>query len=601
MKRQNFKYHLAGSISLITFIIYLSSLHNDFVLWDDEYYVLQNAHIRSLDFTFFRWAFFDFYAANWHPVTWISHALDYAIWGLNPMGHHLTNNILHAFNTFVVVLLVVRLIEAAKPFTIHYSSASVATGDSPRRADPPGAGDSPFALIAAATTGLLFGLHPLHVESVAWVAERKDLLCALFYLLSIMAYTRYVTPPVLPLNNGKSEEGSSPEGDIASPHPSYLERGWQGRGNYILSLAFFVLALMSKPMAVSLPLVLLILDWYPFERIRSLKTFGPSFIEKLPFIALSIVSSIVTILAQKAGGSLAMMETIPFSTRVLVAVKSFIAYLWNMIMPINLIPYYPYPKDVSLFSGQYLTPIILTGAITAACILALRREKFWLSFWLYYLITLIPVLGIVQVGSQAMADRYTYLPALGPFLVAGLLAAGVYEKLSASTKREIALRLGSLAVACAVLLPMSYVTLRQIAIWKNGIELWSYVIEREPRKAPFAYINLGAAMKDKGRIDEAAGYYQIAITLDPADANAHNNLGVIFKAKGLYDRAITEFRIALDLKPKFADPHFNLGMLYLDSGARDAARREFEEGLEIRPDDQKARQVLYDIISQQGP
>ena len=182
MKQRNVKYYLAASISLIPFFVYLSSLHNEFIMsWDDDLYVLNNPFITSLNPAFFKWAFFDFYAANWHPLTWLSHALDYAVWGLNPLGHHLTNNILHAVNTFLVVLLVVKLLEAASTshdsrFTIHHSPFSIL--------------HSPFTLIAAATTGLLFGLHPVHVESVAWVAERKDLLCALFFLLSIMMYVK---------------------------------------------------------------------------------------------------------------------------------------------------------------------------------------------------------------------------------------------------------------------------------------------------------------------------------------------------------------------------------------------------------------------------
>ncbi len=308
----------------MTFIVYLAALQNEFVEWDDSQYVFENLHIRSFDLDFFKWAFFDFYAANWHPLTWISHALDYAVWGLNPMGHHLTNNILHAVNTFLVVLLVVRLLtsrQAVKLTSSHMSSAP---------ADPPEAGnsrftihDSRFALIAAGVTGLLFGLHPIHVESVAWVAERKDLLCALFYLLSIMAYVSY--------------------------------RSYTTNKSYILSLFFFILALLSKPMAVSLPVVLLILDWYPFGRIQSLKTFRDSFVDKIPFIALSIVSSILTVLAQRAEGAVTAIEAIPLSTRMLVASKSLIAYLWKMLMPMHLIPYYPYPNDASLFSLEYLS------------------------------------------------------------------------------------------------------------------------------------------------------------------------------------------------------------------------------------------------------
>src|SRR5512139_1367135 len=258
MKRQHLKFLLAVSVSIISFFIYLSALQNQFIHWDDDRYIFENPHIRSLGPAFFKWAFFDFYAGNWHPLTWISHALDYAVWGLSPMGHHLTNNILHAVNTFLVVLLTVRLLEVLK-----------------ERREAEGAHtflDDRGISIAGGVTGLLFGLHPLHVESVAWVSERKDLLCALFFLLSIMTYMSYVSD-----RNNRS---------------------------YVLSLVFFILALMSKPMAVSLPIVLLILDWYPFERFGSLDTFRKVLIEKIPFIALSFASAVLTVLAQEKGGAI---------------------------------------------------------------------------------------------------------------------------------------------------------------------------------------------------------------------------------------------------------------------------------------------------------
>ena len=383
--KRNLAYPIAGLAALLTFIVYSSTLHNGFVYWDDDEYVLENLHIRSLDFAFFKWAFFNFYSANWHPLTWISHALDYAIWGLNPMGHHLTNNVFHAINTFLVVLLVVKLIKAVhdSPFTIRDSRLT--------------SHYSRFALIAAATTGLLFGLHPIHVESVAWIAERKDLLCALFYLLSVMAYVKYRT------------------------YKSYT--------TYFLSLGFFFLALLSKPMAVSLPVVLLILDWYPFQKITSLKTFRTAFVEKLPFIALSSFSSIVTILAQGSAAVIRSAEFAPLSTRSFSAVKALAAYLYKIILPLNLLPFYPYALHPSSLFFEYLLPIVLAIGITAGCIsLAGRREKFWLCGWTYYVATLLPVLGIVQVGDQAMADRYMYLPSLGPFLVIGLTAAWGWER-----------------------------------------------------------------------------------------------------------------------------------------------------------------------------
>ncbi len=380
-----FNYYVAGFISLLTFLVYLSCLHNEFVAWDDNEYVYENPHLHPLNAAFVRWAFSAFYGDNWHPLTWVSHALDYAAWGLNPLGHHLTNNILHVVNTFIVVILVVKLLEAWRPS---------------RHQDPPlHTSQQGSYIVIAAVTGLLFGLHPIHVESVAWVSERKDLLCAMFFLFSTLAYTKYV----------------STGGGLRNKH-------------YILVVFLFILALLSKPMAVSLPAVLLILDWYPFNRIRSMKSFLSALLEKLPLIALSIVSSVLTVLAQKAGGAIRPFEVTPLSSRLLVAAESLLSYLWKMILPLNLVPYYPYPKNISLFSAEYLLSIILVTGITAACIVMVKKQKLWLAVWGYYVITLLPVIGIVQVGDQAMADRYTYLPSISPFLITGLGVVWCFEK-----------------------------------------------------------------------------------------------------------------------------------------------------------------------------
>ena len=353
---QYLRYLLAGAVSVLTFLLYLPSLGNEFVEWDDRLYVFGNPHILSLNFSFLKWAFSTFHAYNWHPLTWISHDLDYAIWGLNPLGHHLTNSILHAANAFLVVLLVVKLMEAGEL----------------------GFGGRSF--IAATVTGLLFGLHPLHVESVAWVAERKDLLCALFFLLSVRTYLQYAES----ISNHSASSFSFRHKD------------------YLIALGFFILALLSKPMAVSLPAVLLILDWCPLGRIQSLTSFKAALVEKGPFITLSLLSSIVTIQAQKA--AMELMKVVPLSTRVLVAAKSLLAYVWKMIVPKNLIPYYPYPGDVSLFSAEYSLVIAGVLGITTVCVVFPGNRKFLLAGWSYYVITLLPVLGIVQ-------DMHAYLVA----------------------------------------------------------------------------------------------------------------------------------------------------------------------------------------------
>jgi protein O-mannosyl-transferase len=555
---------LAISIAVITFLVYLASLRNDFVNWDDDVYVYENPFIRSLDMQLLKSAFAGFYASYWCPLTWLSHAVDYAIWGLNPLGHHLTNNILHALNTFLVVLLVMKLMAVLKKTAEHNAQSQPVLNDS-------------TILITGAVTGLLFGLHPLHVESVAWVAERKDLLCAFFFLLTIITYTAYA-----------SESNISVSPNAGS---RYFNK------KYLFAVGFFILSLLSKPMAVSLPIVLLILDWYPFGRIQSLKTFRIAFIEKLPFIFLSLISSILTILAQKVGGATFLMQRVPLPTRLLIAAKSLITYMWKMVLPLNLIPYYPHPETISPLSLEYIIPIISVTGITLVCFAVMRKQKLWIAVWSYYVITLVPVLGIIQVGGQSMANRFTYLPSLGPFIIVGLLTAKVYEKVTVFKRWKTVSIIVCLFIALAMIVSISYATIEQIGIWKNGIIFWNYVISKEPWRAPGAYNNLGNAYLSKGQLDMAIEQYQTALNLKPDYLEAYNNLGVAYSSIGQQDMAIKQFQIALSLQPNFAEAHFNLGHIYLNNGIIDMARREYELGLKNKPDDYEARQVLNSIVS----
>ena len=541
MKRKlDFKYLVLISFSFITFIVYLSTLRNEFIEWDDRDYVFKNPFIRSFNIVFFRRAFFDFHSGNWHPLTWISHALDYAFWGLNPLGHHLTNNILHAVNTFLVMFLIIKLLETARERTVQAGLSEFLTERT--------------VLIAAGVTGLLFGLHPLHVESVAWVSERKDLLCALFFLLSIIQYTNYV-------RSGGNER--------ASTKPSlYLSNK-----NYLLALAFFILALLSKPMAVTLPFVLLIVDWYPFNRVTSLGTFRSVLIEKLSFVALSIASSIVTVFAQH--DSMTSTAVVPLSTRLLVAVKSLIYYLWNMIWPLNLVPLYPYPKVVSLLSFEHLSAIALVIGITVGCIVFVKKQRVWLTAWGYYVVTLIPVIGIVQVGYQSMADRYTYLPSLGPFLIMGLGAAWIFTKMTPVKKGRVIAQSFGITLALFIFVPMTSVTLKQIGIWRNSFVFWDYVIKNETTGNPIPYFNLGVTYEISGQLDQAMKQYQTAIDLDPYYVQARNNLGVSYVKQGSLDQAIEQYEIAIRVDPSFAQAHNNLGEAYLKKGLREQAVEHF--------------------------
>ncbi len=578
--KKNITYYLAGSVALATFLVYLPALNNEFVNWDDSSYILENVHIRSLNAAFFKWAFFDFYASNWHPLTWISHALDYALWGLNPLGHHLTNIIFHAVNTFLVVLLIRRLLDASKERTT-------------------GSGHPAFLnertmLIAAGATGLLFGLHPVHVESVAWVAERKDLLCALFFMLSIMMYVQ-----------SAQRTGQRAEGVVSkTATPGAMRYAVFADRRYLAAVGFFLLALLSKPMAVSLPVVLLILDWYPLDRIRSIKAFLLALIEKLPFIVLSLISSVLTILAQRAGSAIVPTELIPLSIRPVFAVNSLIAYLWKMVWPLNLIPFYPHPQMISYLSLKNLSAVALAIGITCAGMALAKKKKMWLTVvWCYYIATLIPVLGIVQVGGQAMADRYTYLPSIGPFLVMALAAAWIADKLPALTRRGTLIKAFSTSAAILVAVVLSYLSVKQIGIWKTSFDLWSYVIEKEPGRVPLAYNYRGAAFYKEGRFEEAIQDFDRAIALNPSYVEAYNNRGIAFDDNGRLDRAIEDFERAIALNPSYYKAYNNRGALYGKVGQLDKAIESFTISIVLNPgyvDAYINRGTAYSFAGQYG-
>jgi tetratricopeptide (TPR) repeat protein len=566
---KNSSYYLAALVALATFLAYLPALQDGFVEWDDNVYILDNPFIRVFDLHLVRWAFFGFHAGNWHPLTWLSHAGDYALWGLNPFGHHLTSIVIHAVNTGLVVLIVERLYKVATDQRQSIGRQHVPAGQP--------------ALITAGITGLLFGLHPVHVESVAWVAERKDLLSALFFLLSITAYVQAA---------GRVERGAKELGRGAEYTKLPLTA-------LLPALCFFVLALLSKPMVVSLPVVLLILDWYPLQRIQSLTTLKKAVAEKFPFIALSLASSVVTILAQRSVGAVASFAAVPLSSRMLVAARSLMIYLWKEIVPLDLLPYYPYPAQVSAVSFEYLVPVVLIIGITGVCIALAGKHRVWLSFWCYHVVTLFPVLGIIQVGSQAMADRYTYLPSLGPFVMIGMLSSEIWRKTATVKHWRPVVRLSSTDVALSIMSVMTVLTIKQTGIWNSSFSLWNSVIENEPDIA-LAYNSRGVAFNRIGRVDAALRDFNRAIALNPTYYEAYYNRGIVFEKSGRLDRALQEYDEAIALNPLYQEAYFNRGMVFEKTGQRDEAIRNFKRVLALDPSNYEASINLGVLYAEAG-
>ena len=539
MKRVSVGYVIALLISLATLAVYLPALHNGFVNWDDPHYVLNNTHIRSLDLAFVRWAFFDASTIYWHPLTWISHALDYAFWGLNPFGHHLTSIVLHAINTFIVVCLTIRLLRILQARGNPFFSNERAV------------------LIAGGVVGVLFGLHPVHVESVAWAAERKDLLYSLFYLLSVMSYANYACC--------QEESGSKDACYKAS--------------RYLLALALLFLSLSSKPMAVTLPAVLLLLDWYFFKRLRSLGRVAGVVLEKVPFLALSLIVSVVTFMAQNKLGAVASLESTPVESRVLVACKSLMMYLVEIIAPVKLLPLYYYPKTVSILMAQFFIPLALVAGITAASVLTAGKRPAWLAAWGYFVVSLLPVVGLIQSGPQSMADRFSYLPSLGPFFLMGAGTAWIWSRVSAIPIAKYI----TAAVAAVLAVSLSILTVKQIAIWHDGITLWNRTINGQSAQFSEPYYLRGITYGDKGDYSSAIKDYTTAITLEPSYGSAYINRGVAFLETGETDRAIEDFNTAIRLKATLSESYTNRGNAFYKKGELNRAIEDYTVAISLEP------------------
>jgi tetratricopeptide (TPR) repeat protein len=535
---------LAFFIAVLTFFVFLPAINNNFVNWDDDKYVYENFHIRSFNLDFFRWIF-QFHESNWHPLTWLSHAIDYALWGLNPVGHHLSSILLHSANTLLVCILAIYLIA-----NVNLSESSITKNK-----------ETLFTreIIAGAVTALLFGIHPLHVESVAWVAERKDVLCTFFALLSLIFYVNYIVR----LNTDKKTF------------------------YYILSLIFFVPTLMSKPIAVTIPFVLVILDIYPFQRFSFSKGIALQkniFIEKIPFFFFSLLSSILTIMAQHAGGAIKSLEVYPLYNRVLVALKGLSFYLEKMVFPFRLSPFYPYPKGVYLLSLNYIIPIIAVVMISLFCIWSWRKgKKIFSAVWVFYIITLLPVLGIVQIGRQAAADRYTYIPSIGPFLLAGLAIAILFEKIKDRGYPFVRNGIVVFLPVALVFFLFSVTTVSQIKVWKDSITLWTSVIERFTDCSE-AYLNRANAYRTSGKYNEASRDLDSAIMLNPYYPEAYNNRGMIRKMAGDYKAAMEDFSRTIELNPGYGAAYSNRADLFMKLGEYQNGLKDLDKAIELEPD-----------------
>lgn len=628
-------------LALVTAAVYWPVRQHDFVNYDDGDYASANPHVQGgLTWPNVLWACQTGFASNWHPLTWCSHMLDWQLFGNAPGAFHLVNLAFHVANAVLLFLLLRRM-----------------TG----------------ALWRSAFVAGLFALHPVHVESVAWISERKDVLSTLFFLLTLWAYVAYasrreVGSPKLVTRNPKPE--SAKRGRSPTAHTQHASRNTppspgpepQARSNplpfYCLALALFALGLMCKPMLVTLPFVLLLLDYWPLQRLRlvTLRSRTTLLYEKLPFLALCVASSIATFYVQRHGG--AVSTELSLGGRVANALVSYVRYIGKMIWPENLSVLYPHPGFWPWWRVAFSALLLLV--ISGAVLWGARRRAYLGMGWFWFLGTLVPVIGLVQVGIQCMADRYTYVPLIGLFII---LAWGISEWFPERPWRVPTL--GALAIltlaACAAL------TFRQEQFWHDSEALFQHAVEvtednylaynnlgfylankgrvdeamdnyrksleinpnyedalnnlgyalagkKQFREAipfyqralrfhpehPEVNNNLGNALSEMGKVDEAIAHYLVTLKQKPEHADAHNNYGIALAMKGRLDEAIEEFHASLRYKPNYASAHSNLGNALAAEQKFAEATVELEQSLRLNPRDAQAHNNLANVLAEQG-
>jgi tetratricopeptide (TPR) repeat protein len=558
---------LAAGLSLVTLALYLPSLKNEFIAYDDQQYVTENRHVQQgLNGPAVVWAFKSSYATNWHPLTWLSHMLDCQIYGLHPAGHHLTNTLLHAANAVLLFLLLCRLTGA------QWRSFAVAA---------------------------LFAWHPLHVESVAWIAERKDVLSGFFWMLTMLAYARYAESKVMPEQRSNRREealiASSPmqqagiDQSLLTSAATKSRRPWLWYG---LALLFFALGLMSKPMVVTLPFVLLLLDFWPLKRFASLKDQNRGaaslFIEKLPFLILSAASCALTLWAQQQ--AMASTAGLRISERIVHAILAYGHYLIAMFVPRHLAVYYPYDRSTAAME------VMLAGAllvfITLLVLRLIRKLPYLATGWFWFLGTLVPVLGLVQVGEQAWADRYTYLPSIGLFIMMAWAIADL-----AGQSKPVRTALPWLGTAVAIVCVT--VTSVQLSHWRNTRTLFEHVAG-VTRKNPLSATLLGSLLAQEGKYDQAIAYYREALSYSPAFPEAHFYLGHAYDQQGKLDEAIAEYEQAVWFNPISEQTHIRLGVALAKQHKLEQAAAQHEAALKLDPESAVAHNNFAKLLHAQG-
>jgi len=518
------------SLAVLTWVVFRQLLQYDFINYDDPRYVYENTNITNgLTIGGIAWAFTHIHSMNWHPLTTISHMLDCQLYGLKPGAHHFTNVLLHSIVAILLFLVLQQMTGGPSQTGSIWRSAFVAA---------------------------VFAIHPLRVESVAWIAERKDVLSGVFFMLTLLTYIRYVRVPSI--------------------------------GHYLTVIFMFALGLMCKPMLVTLPFVLLVLDYWPLKRVRSQNSELRSqrnllalVVEKLPLVALSVVSSVVTFAAQR--GAVGWTEQLPVLARINNAVVTYAAYMWQMLWPVKLAVFYPHPES-RLPLWEIILCLLLLIGITAAAVVLRKSRPYFITGWLWYLGMLVPVIGLVQVGWQGRADRYTYLPQIGLYIA---ITWGIADVTAAWRWQREILTAGT-AIVVALL---SWRASVQTSYWRDSETLFTHALAVTSNN-DVAENNLGIVYLQKGRLDAAISLLQAAVDLRADNSPAQENLAKALLQKGQVSEALLHYRKLLELQPDNMEVHNIVGTVLIQQGRISEAVEEWQKVLLIQPDNGNAMSNL---------
>src|SRR5438034_73683 len=538
-------------VALFTLAAFLPALQNQFVNWDDKDNFLDNPHYRGLGWTHLRWMWTT-HLGHYIPLTWMTLGLDYLLWGMNPVGYHLTNLLLHAANAVVFFFVVRRILTLALPSPSERGHALA---------------------VSAGFAALVFAIHPLRVESVAWVTERRDVLSGLFYLVAILLYLRA------------------------------CERGARGRGWYWLSVAVFVGALLSKSMVVNLPVVLLILDVYPLRRLGGSIGWRSEparrvYVEQIPFVLLAAAASAIAVMAQSSVHAVASLAQLSVPGRVAISTYGVSFYLWKTVAPVNLSPVYELRPPVNPWATPFLLSYGVVLALTAIALALRRRVPGLPAAWVAYIVVLLPVLGIFQSGPQIAADRYTYLAGLGWAILAGagLLSCWRSSRRSKTGTPATWLLAG---IAFCVVVGLGVLTWNQVQVWHDSEKLWSHAAGIDPR-SPVGQYSWGLALAQEGKLTEAIEHYTTALRIKPDYADAHINLGIALAQQGKLAEASEHYQQALHSKPDSADAHTNWGLALTQQGKPAEASDHYRQALQIKPESAEVHIIWGTALADRG-